>query len=64
MRVVVDRDKCLGVGLCEVAAPDYFEVGEDGYSITRKSGVAEPDLAKVRGAVDNCPMQALRLEEG
>jgi len=62
MKVTVDRDKCAGLGLCEVAAPGYFELGEDGYSSARKDVVADADLTEVRAAISNCPMGALRLE--
>ena len=31
MRLVVDRAKCSGVGLCEAEAPDLFEVQDDDY---------------------------------
>src|SRR5258708_415346 len=30
MRIVVDRDKCTGLGMCEAEAPDLFEVQDDG----------------------------------
>src|SRR5882757_4431128 len=32
MRLVVNPDRCQGVGLCEAAAADIIEVGEDGQS--------------------------------
>src|SRR4030088_2666238 len=30
MRIVVDRDRCTGLGMCEAEAPDLFEVQDDG----------------------------------
>ena len=30
MKIEVDRVKCVGLGLCEAADPDHFEVGDDG----------------------------------
>jgi len=32
MRLVVNPDRCQGIGLCEAAAADIIEVGEDGQS--------------------------------
>ena len=29
LQIVVDRDKCEGLGMCEAMASDYFEVRED-----------------------------------
>jgi ferredoxin len=62
VRINVDTDKCAGLGLCEAQAPDYFEVGEDGFSRPLRDAVAEADLENVRRAVDSCPVLALRLE--
>jgi len=30
VRIVVDRDRCTGLGMCEAEAPDLFEVQDDG----------------------------------
>lgn len=30
MRIVVDRDKCTGLGMCEAEAPDFFEIDDEG----------------------------------
>ncbi|MEP6631669.1 MAG: ferredoxin [Lapillicoccus sp.] len=30
VRIVVDRGRCSGMGICESLAPEHFEVGDDG----------------------------------
>lgn len=63
-RVVVDFDKCQSNALCMAAAPEVFEVRDDGYLYVL---VEEPgaDLrAKVDEAVRLCPTQAISLAEG
>lgn len=65
-RVEVDRDRCLGSGACEYTAPHVFAVGDDGVTavigpVTGPDG--EPD-EKVRDAVAECPVAALRLIGG
>ncbi|MBF6072249.1 ferredoxin [Nocardia farcinica] len=62
MRVVVDRDRCEGHGMCEALAPDLFRVGDDDVARPRTDtlGPADRDVAEL--AVDSCPVQALRLE--
>ena len=30
MKAVVDRDLCIGCGLCEQTCPEVFRIGEDG----------------------------------
>lgn len=61
MRIVVDRIKCVGLGLCEAAAPNHFEVGDDGQVIVLRETVDEQDLAQAEEAVRSCPTSALKL---
>jgi ferredoxin len=56
-RVVVDRERCMGAGVCELEAPEAFELDTDGVL-----QVHEPtDLAAVETAVRACPTGALQL---
>ena len=62
MRVVVDYDKCTGLGLCESLAPEFFEVNDDG-SLTLLQSVADEDQRpELEEAVRSCPTEALRIE--
>ena len=60
MRIEIDRIKCSGIGLCELAAPTIFEVGEDGQTHLLRE-LSDTDLAAVREAIANCPASALSL---
>lgn len=59
-RAVVDREQCIGSGMCEAIAPDDFELDDEA-----RSKVLPPvsDLEAVREAVDSCPSMAIRLDE-
>lgn len=59
MRVSVDLDLCQGHALCEIEAPDLFEVPRKGK--VRLLAEDPPDSAELRAAVRFCPTQALRL---
>lgn len=61
MRVEIDLKKCSGMGLCEVSAPNVFEVGEDGQAHLLVDEISEEDVAGVEEAVANCPAMALTL---
>ena len=55
--IVVDRELCMGSGMCIVYAPGTFFHDDDA-----KAVAADPpgdDEATVRAAVDACPMGAL-----
>jgi ferredoxin len=63
MRIVVDRNKCTGLGMCEAEAPDVFEVSDDG-SLLVLVGNPDTELREmVCAAVDSCPTEALSIVE-
>lgn len=63
MRIVVDRDRCTGLGMCEAEAPELFEVQDDG-TLRILTDRPEPACRAVaEAAVEACPTEALRLRE-
>jgi len=63
MRIVVDWDRCTGMGMCESLAPDVFEVDDDGSLQVHAETVPEGMERDVREAVASCPTEALSLRE-
>jgi ferredoxin len=56
-RVVVDRQLCMSSGVCEMEAPEVFELDADGVL-----QVHEPvEASAVETAVRACPTGALQL---
>ncbi|GCE41563.1 ferredoxin [Rhodococcus sp. T2V] len=61
-KIIVDRDKCLGAGLCTLA-PSYFELGDDGkVELPHGGDVADGDMREVNDAVTMCPAEAISLQ--
>lgn len=63
MKILVDYNKCTGLGICESLAPDVFEVDETGTLVLLADETADDTLEGVREAVAGCPTEALRLVE-
>lgn len=63
VRIACNYDVCTGNGLCEDAAPDYFEIQDNGDLLILRDEVADDDVAAVEQAVTGCPTQALTLDE-
>ena len=61
MNIVVDRDKCEGLGMCQAMAHEFFEVDDDDTMTVLDETPAEADRAKVHAAVEACPVLALSL---
>jgi ferredoxin len=62
MRIVLDRAKCIGIGICESLAPEVFEVNDDGDLIVLHAEVPASAEADVAAAAEGCPTRALLLE--
>ena len=64
VRVVVNRDKCIGSGNCVYWAPASFELDDEGLSVPADPG---PDpaagvLEALRVAADGCPTRAITVD--
>jgi ferredoxin len=63
MRVTVDRDYCLGHGLCHAAAPQLFDLDDLGQSEILIPGVIPASLEDdARTAAAGCPERAIAIE--
>jgi len=63
MRIVIDRNKCSSIGMCEAVAPDIFEIGADGALTILVDEPGEDRRADLETACTDCPTQALSIED-
>jgi ferredoxin len=63
MKVIVDFDVCQSHGLCMQAAPEIFEVREDGFLYILRETPPESYRAVVEKAIRECPTGAIRVED-
>jgi ferredoxin len=61
VRVLADREVCIGAGLCAMTEPAVFDQDEDG--LVTLLAERSKDGERVRAAVANCPSGALRLAQ-
>ena len=63
-RIVVDREKCQGIGACVGAAPDVFEIDKEGKAIVINAEGADDETIVL--AAEACPVEAITVfdEEG
>ncbi len=71
MKVSINRDKCIGCGVCESTCPDVFKLAEDGKSSVvekhRKGSLGEGKVDKdltqcVEEAETSCSVEAISTE--
>ena len=63
MKVIVDMSVCDLHGLCVEAAPEVFEISDDGALLVLNQTPAEDLRAKVEKAVRECPTGAIAIQE-
>lgn len=61
MKILLDRLRCEGHGLCEEAAPGLMHLDDDGELVLDHEEVEGDLLAAAHAAVRVCPVAALRL---
>ncbi|MPQ42202.1 ferredoxin [Clostridium tarantellae] len=62
MKAMVDKDTCIGCGLCPSICSEVFDMQDDG-----KAGVIVPEVPSncdgaVKEAESNCPVNAISIE--
>lgn len=62
MKIVVDFDLCQSHGLCMEAAPELFEIRDDGFLYILDETPGEALRGKLEQAVRECPTSAIAIE--
>jgi len=62
-KVAVDKDLCIGCGLCADMCPDVFELGDDGKADVKSEDAAKANIAGAKDAASTCPTEAIKVEE-
>ncbi len=58
MKIVIDKNLCIGCGTCVAIAPKSFKIDKDG-----KAEVIKPpqdNEAAIKEAIDSCPVAAIK----
>ncbi|MEU1455738.1 ferredoxin [Streptomyces avermitilis] len=65
LTVTVDRDRCVGAGMCALTAPAVFDQGdEDGRVVLLAPEPASAHHAAAHRAAEFCPMAAITTVGG
>ncbi|RDI49189.1 ferredoxin [Nocardia mexicana] len=64
MKITVDRQRCIGAGMCLLTAPAAFDQDEDDGPVVLLDAEPSPGLhGPVREAVENCPAAAIATDD-
>lgn len=62
MKAFVDKNLCIGCGLCESMCPDVFEMQGTLASVKGET-VPQGSLDCAKQMVSDCPVEAIKVEE-
>ena len=72
MKIIHEREKCIGCGACVATCPKYWQMAEDGKSrlsegkVQPKTGDYELEIEKIgcnQGAADSCPVNIIHIKK-
>ncbi len=71
MKIILEREKCIGCGSCAALCPKYFKMGGDGKSMPKnstkdqKTNNFEAEIKEIlcaQEAADACPVQIIHIK--
>lgn len=62
MNALIERDGCIGCGLCCEICPEVFRIADDNFAMVY-APVLEQNLSSAREAEQSCPVAVIRVTE-
>ena len=62
MKAFVDKDACIGCGLCEGICPKVFKMDDDCKANASEDEILETLIESAKEAADGCPVGAIAVE--
>ena len=61
MKIFIDKEACIGCGLCAGICPSVFSMNNTGKSEVNK-GVKDSDIENAKEAAEACPVNAIKIK--
>lgn len=62
MKVVVNKDNCIGCGACEAICPEVFQLNDEGLSTVVCDDFSKAPEDSMKEAIESCPTSAISEE--
>jgi len=59
--IKINKERCIGCGLCVSLCPDVFELTKNGKSKIKKNANIEKNKEDIKKAKKNCPVEAIEI---
>ncbi|AWK51515.1 ferredoxin [Clostridium beijerinckii] len=62
MKGFVDKDTCVGCGVCTAICPEIFKMGDDGIAEASEDEISDNLIESAKDAQEQCPVSAITVE--
>ena len=62
MKAAVDKEICIGCGLCPSICPEVFSMDDDGLAVAIDEEIDDNLIDSAREAEESCPTDAITVE--
>lgn len=63
MKIIVNKDRCLGCGMCVGINSDIFDFDDDGLAVANSDKINDENEAEVKEAMNSCPAAAIEEKD-
>lgn len=61
MKAKVDRETCIGCGMCASTCPDVFSMDDEDKAVAINADIPENSLDTAKEAEQDCPVTAIKI---
>lgn len=62
-KVVINKDKCLGCGMCVGSNSKVFNFDNDGLAKANNNEINDKNKDEINDIIDSCPVGAIEVKE-
>lgn len=62
MKAFVDKEECIGCGLCEGICPEVFKMDDDGKAVAIPEELEKEQVEPAKDAESQCPVSAITVK--